>query len=84
MMKEKGVVVVTAELWWSFERRRGWMVWSLWRADWRREKSGWFLRRRANTVMPVPPGTALHQLFSVPDTGRRCGGGGWSEFDMGM
>lgn len=27
-------------------------------------------RRKASTVMPVPPGTARHQLVSVPPTGR--------------
>lgn len=31
---------------------------------------GGFERRRATTVMPVPPGTALHQLCSVPPAGR--------------
>lgn len=25
--------------------------------------------------MPVPPGTALYQLYSVPDNGRYVGGG---------
>lgn len=30
-------------------------------------------------MMPVPPGTALHQLYSVPPTGRVAGSGsGWS------
>lgn len=27
-------------------------------------------KSRAKTVTPVPPGTALHQLYSVPPTGR--------------
>lgn len=31
--------------------------------------------------MPVPPRTALHQLFSVPPTGR-CLGGGSSDSDI--
>lgn len=32
--------------------------------------SGGVVKWRAKTVMPVPPGTALHQLYSVPPTGR--------------
>lgn len=29
-------------------------------------------RRRVKTVTPVPKGTARHQLYSVPPTGRVC------------
>lgn len=36
---------------------------------------GCFESRRARTVMPVPVGTALHQLYSVPPTGRAMGSG---------
>lgn len=36
---------------------------------------GGLVRRRARTVMPVPTGTALHQLYSVPPTGRALGSG---------
>lgn len=37
------------------------------------EMSGGLERRRARTVVPVPMGTALHQLYSVPPTGRALG-----------
>lgn len=53
----------------------GWEFWRLWRAVWRFEKFGGLERRRARTVMPVPLGTALHQLSSVPPTGRVLGSG---------
>lgn len=67
---------LAAALWWSLERRFGWEFWSLWRAFWRNDKVGSFERWRANTVVPVPPGTALHQLYSVPPTGRVFGSAG--------
>ena len=70
-VREENVWVVGVK--WSLERRIGWEIWSLWRAFWRMDKSGGFERRRARTVMPVPPGTAFHQLCSVPPTGRRVG-----------
>lgn len=60
----------------------------MWRAVWRSGISEGFDRRSAKTVMPVPPGTALHQLYSVPPTGRAFGSGGvcgldsWSGLDM--
>ena len=38
--------------------------------DWRLGRSGGFERRRPRTVVPVPPGAARHQLYSVPPTGR--------------
>uniref|UniRef100_A0A7C8YXI9 Uncharacterized protein n=1 Tax=Opuntia streptacantha TaxID=393608 RepID=A0A7C8YXI9_OPUST len=71
MRREK---VLLKESNWSLDLSMGWEVWSLWREFSRREKSGWFLVRRASTVIPVPPGTALHQLFSVPRTGRSLAG----------
>ncbi len=37
------------------------------------EMFGGFERRRPRTVMPVPMGTALHQLYSVPPTVRTLG-----------
>lgn len=43
---------------------------SLLRAFWRTEMFGDFDKRRAKTVIPVPPGTALHQLYSVAPAGR--------------
>ena len=60
---------------WSLERSIGWVDWSWCRAAWRDGISGGFARRRAKTVVPVPPGTALHQLYSVPPTGRDMGSG---------
>lgn len=60
---------------WSLERRMAWEFWSLRRADWRVEICGGFERRRVSTVTPVPPGTALHQLYSVPPTGLDFGSG---------
>ncbi|KAH7836156.1 hypothetical protein Vadar_033223 [Vaccinium darrowii] len=53
-------------------------------AVWRREKSGGFERRRA-TVVPVPIGTALHQLCLVASMGRDlgCNGSGLLVSDMG-
>lgn len=54
----------------SLARRIGWVIWSLVMEFWRRLKSGFRVTRMNNTVMPVPPDTALHQLFSVPPTGR--------------
>lgn len=35
--------------------------------------SGGFERRRARTVVPVPPGTDRHQPYSVPPTDRIMG-----------
>lgn len=32
-------------------------------------------KRTPRTVIPVPPGTAMHQLYSVPPTGRVLGWG---------
>ena len=55
---------------WIFERRIGWEFWRSWRAFWRIEMFGGLEKRKPNTVIPVPPGTALHQLNSVPPTGR--------------
>lgn len=51
----------------------------MWREDWRWGISGGFERSKPRTVVPVPPGTARHQLCSVPPTGRdldSAGGGG--------
>lgn len=42
-------------------------------AVWMVQISGGLERSRAKTVMPVPPGTALHQLYSVPPTVRALG-----------
>lgn len=80
--KEKEVG--TVGVWWILERRIGWEFWRLWRAVSRSEMFGSLERRRAKTVMPVPLGTALHQLYSVPPTGRAlssggCGLGFWSD-----
>lgn len=73
MRYEKVLVVV---LKWSLERRIGWEFWRLWRAVWKDEISGGLERRTARTVVPVPVGTALHQLYSVPPTGRSSGARG--------
>lgn len=54
----------------SLERSIGWASWSLWMHVWRWERLGGLEKSRAKTVTPVPPGTALHQLYSVPPTGR--------------
>lgn len=66
--------------WWILERRIGWRFWRVWREDWRWGISGGFERSKPRTVVPVPPGTARHQLCSVPPTGRDldspAGGGG--------
>lgn len=59
----------------SLELRIGLDIWILWRAFCRSEMSGGFERRRARTVVPVPPGTDLHQLYSVPPTDRTLGSG---------
>lgn len=65
--KEKFLVVVWK---WSLERMIGWAFWRFWRVVWVVEISGGVERRRAMTVVPVPVGTALHQLYSVPPTVR--------------
>lgn len=57
--------------------------WSLWRAFWRRGICGGLERRRLRTVEPVPIGTALHQLNSVPPTGR-VAGVGWSRLSISL
>lgn len=72
-MKEKVFVV---GLMCSLELRIGWEIWKLWRAVWRFEISGGFERRRDRTVMPVPPGMALHQLYSVTPRVRPLGSPG--------
>ncbi|MFS7903668.1 hypothetical protein Hanom_Chr01g00026721 [Helianthus anomalus] len=48
----------------------GWWDWSWWMRDWRWGRLGGLERSMAETVTPVPPGTALHQLCSVPPRGR--------------
>ena len=78
MRREK---VLVEESNWSLDLSIGWLFWSFWREFSRREKSGWFFVRSDSTVMPVPPGTALHQLFSVPKTGRSLAGAS-SESDI--
>lgn len=83
-MKEKVFLQVSK---WSLERRMGWETWSLQRAASRSEISGGLERRRDKTVMPVPPGTALHQLYSVPPAGLTLGSGVlgvgfWSNSDI--
>lgn len=70
MRKEKFLVVVWK---WSLERMIGWAFWRFWREVRVVEISGGVERRRAMTVMPVPVGTALHQLYSVPPTVRVFG-----------
>ena len=72
---------------WSLERRMGWETWSLERAASKSGISGGLERRRDKTVMPVPLGTALHQLYSVPPTVLILGSGVfdfgfWSDLDM--
>lgn len=56
------------------ELRTGWEFWRPLRASWRFRNGRGLLRWRARTVMPVPVGTALYQLYSVPDIGRYSGG----------
>ena len=63
--KEKEDVL---ELKWREELRIGWVFWRLWRAFWRREGSGGLERRKPKTAVPVPPGTALHHVYSLPPT----------------
>nr|GMD88409.1 hypothetical protein Iba_chr14cCG6750 [Ipomoea batatas] len=58
---------------WSLELRIGWAICNFLRAFSRSGISIGFDKRIANTVIPVPPGTALHQLYSVPPTGRLLG-----------
>jgi len=72
VIKEKVLVV---ELKRSLVRSRGREFCSLSRVAWRRWISGCFDKRRAKTVMPVPRGTDLHQLYSVAPTGRALGSG---------
>ncbi|CAN0879484.1 hypothetical protein LINGRAHAP2_LOCUS13070, partial [Linum grandiflorum] len=50
----------------SLDRRMGWLVWRVWRAVWRAAEFGDLVVRNARTAVPVPPGTALDQLCSVP------------------
>ena len=69
------VFVVVLEL--SLDLRIGCEFWSLWIAVWRCEMFGVLEERRASTAMPVPPGTALHQLYSVPPTGLPFGSTLW-------
>ena len=68
-MKEAVVLVE----WINLALRIGWKFWSLLMAFCRREISGALETRRARTPMPVPPGTARHQLYSVPPTHRPLG-----------
>jgi hypothetical protein len=70
VMKEN-VFVLLPE--WSLDLRIGWEFWSLWRAFSRPEFRGSLDVRMAKTAMPVPPGTARHQLCSVPPTARPLG-----------
>ena len=58
------VFVVVLEL--SLDLRIGCEFWSLWIAVWRCEMFGALEERRASMAMPVPPGTAWHQLYLVP------------------
>lgn len=59
----------------SWDRRIGWLIWRVWIADWREEEGMGLERRSKRTVTPVPPGTARHQLNSVPATGlETCSG----------
>lgn len=69
------VFVVVLEL--SRDLRIGCEFWSLWIAVWRCEMFGALEERRASTAMPVPPGTAWHQLYSVPPTGLPLGSTLW-------
>ena len=62
--------VFVAVLEWSLDLRIGWESWSFLRAVWRSETSSALEESRAKTAMPVPPGTALHQLCSVSPTDR--------------
>lgn len=72
-MKEKVLLVGSKR---SLDRRRGWELWNLLKVFWRSERSGGLERMRVRTVMPVPVGTALHQLYSVPPAGRALGSSG--------
>lgn len=59
----------------KWDRRMGWLIWSVQREDWREEMGMGLERRSKRTVVPVPPGTERHQLCSVPATGREtCSG----------
>lgn len=62
----------------------GWEIWSLRRAFWRNETPGDLEKRRARTVMPVPPGTARHQLSSVAPTARDWGSADCEESDIAV
>lgn len=65
------VFVVVLEL--SPDLRIGCEFWSLLIAVWRCEMFGALEERIASTAMPVPPGTAWRQLYSVPPTGLPLG-----------
>lgn len=73
-MNNKKVLVEGSDR--SFERSIGWDCWSLWMEACRWDRSGGLEKSRDNAVTPVPPGTALHQLYSVPPTGRDLASGG--------
>lgn len=62
----------------SFDRRIGWLIWSLLMVVCKRVVSIGLENKKAKMLMPVPLGTALHQLNSVPPTGREMAvGGAW-------